>query len=465
MENEKEIFHSHQKLSNCSVNFLKFAKKNSECCKRINFKSLLSNKSFSYFRSQPWPTFINIKTKKRMEEVALKMYRLITSIPDRFFNYDAKQMSSYYEIPDYLLQLLIYGANNEFIQSIFGRGDFVFATSGELKCIEFNMQANLGGWELDILESLYTNIPVISEFLSEHHIQISPNCFFYTLMNHVIENFFKIQTQSKENEINMAIAFPQDIGFSDSTNSEYIKKFYKTILQKKQQTLEGEAFFCPVADITAVNDSLFYGHKKIHILIEICNGVLPFPFLVAMKAGNLMIYNGPITRIMSNKLNLAILSENINSGLFTLAERQFIETHVPWTRKLKTGETTYKNDKIRLEEFIISNREQLVIKPAEGLGGNDVYPGNRTSPDLWNQKVNQALVDKNWVVQEFVPSLPFLYQSGDIGCSAHHAIWGLFTLGNRYAGGFVRILPAKHNTGVINSSKGAEESIILEVEE
>ena len=64
-----------------------------------------------------------------------------------------------------------------------------------------------------------------------------------------------------------------------------------------------------------------------------------------------------------------------------------------------------------------------------------------------------------------MPSCPYLYQVGEQGCAPHHAVWGLFVFGSRYNGGFVRMLPEKGNQGVINSHQGAEESIILEVEE
>jgi hypothetical protein len=58
-----------------------------------------------------------------------------------------------------------------------------------------------------------------------------------------------------------------------------------------------------------------------------------------------------------------------------------------------------------------------------------------------------------------------LFQTGENGYAGHHAVWGLFVFGSRYAGGFMRVLPEKNAQGVINTHRGAEKTVILEVEE
>jgi hypothetical protein len=72
--------------------------------------------------------------------------------------------------------------------------------------------------------------------------------------------------------------------------------------------------------------------------------------------------------------------------------------------------------------------------------------------------------EKNWIIQEFVESIPFVYQSGDSGTSDHNVIWGLFVFGNSYAGGFLR-LGKKNTNHIINTAQGATESYMLQVVE
>lgn len=202
-------------------------------------------------------------------------------------------------------------------------------------------------------------------------------------------------------------------------------------------------------------DFLIYAGRKIHILVEMLNGNTPITFMETVKQGNLLLCNGPVTRIMSNKLNLALLSEHQDSDLFSLEERDTIKKHIPWTRKINCCDAA----------FLLAQRERLVLKSAEGLGGKEVFPGCRTIPEEWKQRIEKAREEKGWVVQEYVPPSCYLYQDGETGCAEHHAIWGLFVLGSRYAGGFVRVMPEKNTRGVINTRQGAEESIIIEVDE
>jgi uncharacterized circularly permuted ATP-grasp superfamily protein len=204
----------------------------------------------------------------------------------------------------------------------------------------------------------------------------------------------------------------------------------------------------------------------VHVLVEKYGGIVPPAFAKAYKAGNVIIYNGHITGLMSNKFNLAVLSENQDSHIFTREERDIIKGHIPWTRKISPGETTFGGKKINLEDFIRSNREQLVLKPSIGFGGKEVHIGQNMNETRWKQVVKTAIREKVWLVQELVESDSYLYQVGENGCGPHHAVWGFFVFGSRYAGGWVRVIPVYgKGAGVINTARGAEESVIFEIDE
>ena len=461
MKISKKVYAAHRKLSECSTNFLEFAENNPESLDRSSFNDLLSDARFDYFQSNPWPTFIGNKTKKEMETAAITVYKLITSIPDRLFSYNYHKISDYFEIPKDLAQMCIYCVDNDYMRSLLGRGDFIISPSGGLRCIEFNMMANFGGWELDLLEPMYINTPIISKFLEEYNVQLHNNHLFHVLLEHVLQTF--IEKTPAEHEINIAILFPEFYGVVETPNGAYLQNLYKTVLRQESNRLKGDLFICGFDALKVVDGSLFCGDQKIHILIEMNNGKIPLIFMTAVEKRNLMIYNGPISRIMSNKLNVALLSEQKNSDVFTAEEREAINAYIPWTRKVVPGDTTFGKEKIKLEEFMLSNRERLVLKSSEGFGGYEVYPGRNVSPGEWTLHVEKALRERKWVIQEYIPSASYLYQAGEYGCVEHHAVWGLFIFGSRYGGGFVRILPEDNSSGVINAHQGSEESIILEV--
>ncbi len=129
------------------------------------------------------------------------------------------------------------------------------------------------------------------------------------------------------------------------------------------------------------------------------------------------------------------------------------------------GSTTYGDEKINLEDFMLSYREKLVLKPAEGAGGKDVHVGYHTSKNRWEELLLKALHGKSWVVQERVESLPFLLQRGESGFAVHDVVWGLFVFGSRYGGITLRVLSRENSNGVINAKKGARSSVVFEVDE
>jgi hypothetical protein len=67
-------------------------------------------------------------------------------------------------------------------------------------------------------------------------------------------------------------------------------------------------------------------------------------------------------------------------------------------------------------------------------------------------------------VQEYVPSLPLLYQYGENGAEPHVGVVGFLVFGNRFGGGSIRMLPGSKRSGVINVHQGARVSILFEVE-
>jgi hypothetical protein len=460
MEIKKEIYTAHKGLSTCSSIFLEFAKKNPDALKRSNFNSILLEEQFKEKPIQPWPAFVNKKTKEEMEKAAVKVYNLIKRIPERIFAYDFFKISDYYEIPIERVELLFYGTKDEDIEHLLARGDFVFSSNG-LKCVEYNVDSNLGGWELDLLESLYINNPIIETFIKENDVQIRKNNFFPLFLGFLVDRALD-KFSNRMERLNLALVLPK---YREVHAQSHLTGLYRNLLQQKRDGLMGNIIICLFDELTVVDDSVFYRDEKIHIAVEMTNGLVPFMILHAAKSGNIFLYNGPISRIMSNKLNLALLSEHENSYIFSLEEREVIKKYIPWTRKITPTNTTYRNQEIPLIKFIRSNKDEFLIKPASGYSGEEVHPGANVSEMEWDILIKRAVEEKIWVVQEYIDSLSYLHQSGEYGCVEHQAVWGFFVFGSQYAGGTVRILPGKGEKGVINVGQGAEKSIIIEVEE
>jgi hypothetical protein len=465
MNFSKKVYETHGKLSHCSAKFLEFVKDNPGSLKRSNYGTVL-HPNFDAGKTQPWPLFINQRTKREMKKACISVANLIKSIPQRVFSNDITNISWYYRVPEDIVKIQLDGLSDKHLENLLGRGDFILSPSG-LKCVEYNISAGIGGWQIAVLESVYLNTPVISKFLQEYQVKTINRNLNSILLEHLLSNAAaKFSHDSRCNEINIAIALKKYRKSADQIMVEkHFNQLYNHILHLKYSHLQGEVIICDFLHFNIHDGCIFYKDKRIHVLVEFYQGDVPPGILEVFKKKNILLYNGPITGLLSNKLNLAILSQSEDSDLFTLQERELIKKYIPWTRKLTAGNVKFGANTFNLPDFVLSNRTKLVLKPAEGKGGDDVYIGRYTPQAQWEELIKNAPGERNWVVQEYTESFPYLFQAGNNGCTEHHAIWGLFAFGTRYAGGFLRILPKENGKGVINTHQGAEKTVIFEVEE
>lgn len=452
----------HRHLSPDGLKFLEYVEKNPVTLKQSSFSNLELNDKI--YKLQSWPTFIGQERKKEIEEASINVLKLIKSIPRRIFGGSPRRISDYFHLPVNLVEVQMAGVTPGHLDNLLGRSDFIFSPRG-LKCIEYNVSANIGGWQIPLWEARYHKNSVLMDFLNQHHIQLKNKNLFAILFEHLFTtNRHKVSGETGNGELNTAMVVPgykERPGPRDSQEL-YLDEFYKKILQSKNRHLKGNFVCCDYPHLEVTNGCVYYKDKKITALIEMSEGMVPPEVLEVFKAGNLSLHNGPVSGLLSNKLNLALLSEHRDSPLFSQEENEIIGKYIPWTRKIAPGETFFRDEKVRLEDFILSNRKNLIIKPAIGYGGQGVYIGPYVSEHRWSQVVETAFKEKDWLVQEYIESSPFLYQVGEEGCALHGAIFGFFVFGDTYAGCYVRVLPQNQGRGVINCYEGATVSVIFE---
>lgn len=487
MEIKTHIIKSHEQLSQCNVQFLNFVRENPGSLRAENYYLLELNDPL--FKLQPWPTFIDQQVKNEMKNASLGVLNLLRSIPGRIFSNDYEKISQYYGISLDLAKYFFYGVTDAHLQRVLSRGDFILSKSG-WKCLEFNVNTNLGGLDLPFWESLYLATPTISDFMNRFQVKITNRNLFTVLLEHLAITTSSVYTH--EDEIN--IAFIPPLGYQGpqfAPRERYFNSLYHNVLQSGLNHLTGQVFFCDYSGLKVKGDDVLCNGKKIHHIVEWCDGFVPDEILALFKNEKILICNGTIAWLLSTKLNLALLSETKDSGLFSPEEKEIIEKYIPWTRKVTPGETTYHGENIQLEEFIRTHQDKLILKPLLGTGGKDIYVGRYTSGEKWKELVDLALSGndwkdipfnrpaselqwseyamkalrvRSWVVQEYFESPTYLYQLGENGCAEHHMVWGFFIFGNTYAGGWARVMPTVKQSGVINCHQGARVSVAFEVE-
>jgi uncharacterized circularly permuted ATP-grasp superfamily protein len=106
-------------------------------------------------------------------------------------------------------------------------------------------------------------------------------------------------------------------------------------------------------------------------------------------------------KILHKKASLAVLSDERNTALFSIVEREAIEAHIPWTRIVEERQTKHAGNTVDLLPYIAENRQQFVLKPNDEYGGTGIVLGWEADDAAWSAAVAAAR-EHPFVVQERV---------------------------------------------------------------
>ena len=119
--------------------------------------------------------------------------------------------------------------------------------------------------------------------------------------------------------------------------------------------------------------------------------------------GAIVMVNTFRAKLLHKKMSLALLSDDRYEELYSGPERRAIARHIPWTRRLRDGKTTWENRVVPdLVQHVLDHRDHLVLKPNDEYGGKGVILGWTVDATEWEKAVGEAL-HQSYVVQEAVP--------------------------------------------------------------
>jgi glutathionylspermidine synthase len=177
-------------------------------------------------------------------------------------------------------------------------------------------------------------------------------------------------------------------------------------------------------------------------------------FIGALKAKRVCMANPFRAILAGNKKVMAmLLNHEWQEKALTAEERETIRHTIPWTRVLKRGKVTYAAWRVSLPEFVSDNRERLVLKPAAGYGGKDVYLGCETTQEKWDEIIAANIDDEEYVVQEFIPIPQEMFpvmEMGTLQMKLKKFNINPFALNGKFGGMITRISDAS----VINVTEG-----------
>lgn len=116
-----------------------------------------------------------------------------------------------------------------------------------------------------------------------------------------------------------------------------------------------------------------------------------------------------------------------------------------------------------MRDLLLSERQDLVLKPNDDYGGHGVTVGHATDEETWKSVVDQAFAG-SWVVQRRIPvrteSMPHFDATGHVTTADLTVDFDPFVFDGTVEGGMVRL----SGTALSNISAGGGETAVVVLE-
>ncbi len=142
---------------------------------------------------------------------------------------------------------------------------------------------------------------------------------------------------------------------------------------------------------------------------------LNHPLVHAYRDHKVCVVNSFRSELSHKKAMFALLTDEALTAKFPLNERKAILEHLPWTRVVKAGRTSYRDETIEdLLEYIRENRETLVLRPNDDYGDLHSYIGYEHDEGSWARALREAQRSP-YVVQESVKPVRTVFPMMNFG--------------------------------------------------
>lgn len=135
---------------------------------------------------------------------------------------------------------------------------------------------------------------------------------------------------------------------------------------------------------------------------------LNHPLMRAYREGKVCMVNSFRAELGQKRSVFALLTDEQVTAKFPAAEREAIAKFIPWTRVLAAGKTQKQGETIDLLEYVVANRERLVLAPNDGAANLPSFEGAACLPSAWERALKQVLRE-HYVVQERIAKVSALF--------------------------------------------------------
>jgi hypothetical protein len=330
-----------------------------------------------------------------------------------------------------------------------------FVTADRLTFVEFNPDSPVGPLTQEALAEIFADTPAMQIFTGDYRVQAT------SARRRIVENLTHAWTNG---------AMPGDgpqVAIVECGESKFSWEF--TMLQAELHRQGLPAVICSTDDLRYDSGQRrlythdINGHRHpitvVHrraVLSDLLSrygaAFTDHPLARAWSAGACVMVNSFTSQLTTKKSALTLFADPRTSVMLSPQEATAVQQHLPWTRLVRSGPTTYHGQEIDLPVFARDHRERLVLKPNDAYGGHGIVCGWQTTNDDWQQALARAMCEP-YVIQERITIPEALYPTwadNSLRIEAYHESTDPFLFASTAYGCVCRLSP----TALINVSAG-----------
>jgi uncharacterized circularly permuted ATP-grasp superfamily protein len=274
-----------------------------------------------------------------------------------------------------------------------------FLTSARYSFVELNGESPAGIAYADAAYDIFSSLPVMKQF-AEYY-EVRPLYGRRFMLEVLLSSYAEFLGRQPEHKPRIAII---DVpGVPTMSEFELFRDFF--------ESAGYPSVICTPQELEFRNNRLSVSGEQIDIVYKrvLVNEYLPimkeYPALLdAYRARAICMVNSFRSKLIHKKALFAVLTNQRYASLFSDAELAAIREHVPWTRLVRDEQSDYQGEQIDLLEFIRQNNEKLVLKPNDDYGGHGITIGWNVNDAEWEDAIQAALKNGDYLVQERVPT-------------------------------------------------------------
>jgi hypothetical protein len=393
------------------------------------------------------PVFLERSEWQQLGEDMETVVRLVTSLPDKLFGGDLAAFAAAVGVTPVQVQAVLRGRGNR--PSRAARFDAYRDEQG-FRVMELNMSSAIGGVDVPRMNQAMLEFPFMEKFVTDN------NLGYKNMMAEVIE------MMSVEHNVPMqprpVVAFC-DFPATWPSLESHIRSNVPIFEQVGVDPIP-----CHIGELRLEDDGIWHGDRRIDAIYRLFvmedlltpdGPALIEPVLQAAERGHVALFTPMDTELYSSKGSLALLSDEANRHLFSPEELATLDRFIPWTRMVRRGPVTVAGRTVPLEEYAMSSRQELILKPTLLHGGAGVVPGWEVEPEEWQRLLEDAY-DEPFILQHRVRprAEPFPKADGS-GFEDMVLLWGTFLGAHTGFGGATVRGTTNLDVGVLNLPTGA----------